>query len=184
MSDQRIDQAKPSWRVTFQRITSTTTVIVILAIVVALVVGAILIAATNADVQRTATYLFARPSDFFAALGESIGGSYAALFRGAVVNFGAATIGDVFSPLAGSISLSVPLIFAGLALGMGFRAGLFNIGGQGQIIIGAVLCAYIGFTWHLPDGLHVLACIVGAIVGGAIWGFIPGILKATTGANE
>lgn len=180
-----VSSAPPrDWRATFRRITNTSTVTVILAIVVALVIGAILIAASNADVQTAATYLFARPGDFFAALGRSIGDAYAALFQGAVLNFHATTTEGVFLPLTNSIAYSTPLIFAGLALAIGFRGGLFNIGGQGQITLGAVLCAYIGFTWHLPAGLHLIVAILGAFVGGAIWGFIPGILKALAGANE
>jgi simple sugar transport system permease protein len=50
--------------------------------------------------------------------------------------------------------------------------------------MGATLCGFIGFTWHLPPGLHLVVCLLGAFIGGAIWGFIPGILKAVTGANE
>ncbi len=172
------------WRETFRKITNTSTVTVILAIVVALVVGAILIAAADDAVQTSATYLFARPGDFFSALGSSIGGAYSALFQGAVFNFGASSAHAFFLPLMNSIAYSVPLIFAGLALGMGFRAGLFNIGGQGQIMLGAVFCAYFAFSLNLPPVLHVIICVLAAFVGGAIWGFIPGILKAVAGANE
>ncbi len=179
-----VTPAPRDWKETFRRITNTNTIIVILAIIIALVIGAILIAATNDDVQETAAYLFAQPSDFFSALGESIGGAYSALFQGAVFNFSATSAGAFFAPLTQSVAYSVPLIFAGLAIGMGFRAGLFNIGGQGQIILGGIFCGYVGFAWHLPVGLHLIACVVFAFIGGAIWGFIPGILKAVAGANE
>jgi len=179
-----ITPAPRDWRGTFRRVTNTSAVTVFLAIVVALVIGAILIAGSNTQVQQTATYLFARPGDFFAALGHAVGGAYAALFQGAVINVHATTASGVFLPLTNSIAYSTPLIFAGLALAIGFRGGLFNIGGQGQITLGAILCAYIGFTWHLPAGLHVIAAIIGAFVGGAIWGLIPGLLKALAGANE
>ena len=172
------------WKTTFRNITNTSAVTVVLAIVVALVIGAILIAASNAKVQTTAGYLAARPSDFFAAVGSSVGGAYSALFQGAVFNLHATTFGGFLLPLTNTIAYSTPLIFAGLALGIGFRGGMFNIGGQGQIILGAVLCAYIGFAWHLPAGLHLVVAIIGAFVGGALWGFIPGILKALAGANE
>jgi simple sugar transport system permease protein len=155
-----------------------------LAVVVALVLGAILIAAANSQVQATAGYLFARPGDFFAALGRTIADSYSALFQGAVVNLSASSAGDFLRPLTNTIGHAVPLIFAGLGLGIGFRAGLFNIGAQGQIIFGAIFCGYIGFAWHLPVGVHLVLCVLGAFVGGALWGFIPGILKAKTGANE
>ncbi|MDR0416700.1 MAG: ABC transporter permease, partial [Propionibacteriaceae bacterium] len=157
----------------------------VLAVVVALAVGGLLIIAADADVQRAAAYLFARPGDFFAAAWEAVASAYAALFQGAVVNVSTArAAGQVFAPLWDTVAMGVPLIFAGLGLGIGFRAGLFNIGAQGQIVLGAILCGYIGFAWHLPAGLHVVACLAGAVVGGAVWGFIPGLLKAKTGANE
>ncbi|MDR1448680.1 MAG: ABC transporter permease [Propionibacteriaceae bacterium] len=157
----------------------------VLAVVVALVVGAILILAADRDVQRSAAYLFARPGDFFGAVWDAVAGAYSALFQGAVFNISSSyTVGQFFNPLWDTIAMSVPLIFAGLGLGIGFRAGLFNIGAQGQIVFGAILCGYIGFSWHLPVGLHLLLCLLGAVVGGAVWGFIPGFLKAKTGANE
>jgi simple sugar transport system permease protein len=90
----------------------------------------------------------------------------------------------MITPLTDTLTASVPLIFAGLGLSIGFRAGLFNVGGQGQIVVGAILCAWVSFALHLPAGLHVVVAIVAAAVGGAAWGFIPGILKAKTGANE
>ena len=179
--------AKPQkgWREVGRGIAQGPALTSVLAVIIALVVGAVLIAAADDQVQATAGYLFARPGDFFAAVGGKIGGAYSALFQGAVFNIsGSYTVGDFFRPLSGTIGQAVALIFAGLGLGIGFRAGLFNIGGQGQIIMGAILCGYIGFTWHLPVGIHLVVCILAAFLGGAAWGFIPGILKAKTGANE
>jgi simple sugar transport system permease protein len=72
----------------------------------------------------------------------------------------------------------------GLSVGLAFRAGLFNIGGQGQIIMGAIFAGYAGFAWHLPVVLHLIVGIVAGIVGGALWGGLAGILKARTGAHE
>ena len=67
---------------------------------------------------------------------------------------------------------------------MAFRAGLFNIGGQGQLIAGAICAGWVGFTWHLPVLLHLLVAMIAGLVGGAIWGGIAGWLKARTGAHE
>ncbi|MDR0782916.1 MAG: ABC transporter permease, partial [Propionibacteriaceae bacterium] len=184
VSNEEGESAGSRWRFTFQQIATSQVLTVILSIFVALLFGAILIAAADANVQRTAEYIGARPGDFFAAVGQSIGKAYSALFQGAVFKFTATTAGDFFAPLTRTLANSVPLIFAGLALGLGFRTGLFNIGAQGQIILGASLCGFIGFTYALPSGLHIAFCVVGAFVGGALWAFIPGILKAKTGANE
>jgi len=175
----------PGWRDVGRRITQGPVLTSVLAVVIALLVGAVLIAAADSQVQAAAAYLFARPGDFFAAVGGKVAGAYAALFEGAGLNIsGSHSAGEFFRPLTATIGQSVPLIFAGLGLGIGFRAGLFNIGGQGQTIMGAILCGYVGFAWHLPAGLHLVACVVAALLGGAAWGFIPGILKAKTGANE
>jgi simple sugar transport system permease protein len=177
-------QGKREWRTVGRQIVQGSALTSVLAVVVALVVGAVLIAAADTNVQKTAGYLFARPSDFFHAVGAKVGAAYSALFQGAVVNFKATTAGAFFKPLTNTIGHSVALIFAGLGLGVGFRAGLFNIGAQGQIIFGAILCGYAGFTWHLPIVIHLAVCVVLAFLGGAVWGFIPGILRAKTGANE
>ncbi|MCL1868807.1 MAG: ABC transporter permease [Promicromonosporaceae bacterium] len=159
-------------------------VVTLFAVVAALVLGAILIAAADQHVQTTAGYFFARPSDFFNALGSAVGNAYSALFQGAVVNFHGTTFARVIRPITETMTVSTPLIFAGLGIGIGFRAGLFNIGAQGQIILGAILGGWVGFTFHLPVGLHLLLAVVGAAVGGAVWASIAGVLKATTGANE
>jgi simple sugar transport system permease protein len=106
------------------------------------------------------------------------------MFQGAIFNSNAPTWAEKFQPFTQTLTSATPLIFAGLGLGIGFRAGLFNIGAQGQMIMGALLGGYIGFAWHLPVGLHLLLAILGTMIGGALWGFIPGVLKAKTGAHE
>jgi simple sugar transport system permease protein len=156
----------------------------VLAVVLALLIGAVLIAASNPEVQKAIGYFFARPSDFFKALWDVVSRAYIGLFQGAVFNFEAATPARAIRPITETLTASTPLIFAGLGLAVGFRAGLFNIGAQGQIILGAIFAAWVGFAWHLPAGLHLLLALFGALLGGALWGFIPGILKARTGANE
>jgi simple sugar transport system permease protein len=158
--------------------------VTVAAVVAALVLGAVLIAAADARVQETAGWLFSRPSDFFGAIGDVVGNAYSALFQGAVVNFGGTTPARVFRPITETMTVATPLIFAGLGIGIGFRAGLFNIGAQGQIILGGIVGGYVGFTFDLPAGLHLLLAVIGAALGGAIWASIAGVLKATTGANE
>jgi simple sugar transport system permease protein len=76
-------------------------------------------------------------------------------------------------------------LLTGLAIAMGFRAGVFNIGAEGQLYMGSIMAAWAGWTFKgLPPIVHVpLAMGVGILVGG-FWGFVPGWLKAKTGAHE
>src|SRR4051812_25010045 len=80
---------------------------------------------------------------------------------------------------------AAPLVLAGLSVGVGFKAGLFNIGAQGQFLLGALAAAAVGaaVSGQPPIIAIILAILAAAIVGGA-WGFIPGFLKAFTGAHE
>ncbi len=158
--------------------------VVFLAIVTALIVGALLVMLSDAAVQDASGYFFSRPADTLSAAWSAISKAYIAMFQGSIYNFKADTFGSGIRPLTNTLTYSSPLIFAGLGLGIGFRAGLFNIGAQGQVILGAIMAGYIGFAMHLPVGIHLALAIIGAIFGGALWGFIPGLLKATTGAHE
>jgi general nucleoside transport system permease protein len=77
------------------------------------------------------------------------------------------------------------LILTGLAVAFAFRCGLFNIGGQGQYIVGTVVAIQIGVSFQsLPTAIHVLFAMAGATVAGALWGGIAGFLKAAVGAHE
>ena len=78
----------------------------------------------------------------------------------------------------------MPLIFAGLAVGVAFRGGLFNIGVQGQLIMGAIAAGFVGFTWHLPPVLHLLVAILTAMMAGSLWALVVGVLKAKVNSNE
>ncbi|WP_449386489.1 ABC transporter permease [Cellulomonas soli] len=163
---------------------SSSWLVTVAAIVLALLISGVLIAAADTAVQDSAAYLFARPSDFFSAVWTSVSEAYVALFQGAVVDFRADTFTKAVKPLTETMTTSVPLILAGLGLGVGFRAGLFNIGAQGQIILGAVFAGWVGFSLSLPPGLHLLVAMLAAAVGGGLWAGIAGVLKARTGAHE
>jgi general nucleoside transport system permease protein len=145
------------------------------AIVLALVVGAILIIIGDDDVKAAAGYFGAAPMDTISAALTAVGEAYKALFLGAV--------GGV-DQIAESLTQATPLICGGLAVSLAFRAGLFNIGAQGQLIIGAILAGYVGFAWNLPPGLHLLLAVIAGLIGGALWGGVVGVLKARTGAHE
>jgi simple sugar transport system permease protein len=72
----------------------------------------------------------------------------------------------------------------GLSVALAFKSGLFNIGAQGQFIFGAIGASYVGFHFHLPGSVHILAAILAGMMLAAIWGGIVGVLKARTGAHE
>ena len=80
---------------------------------------------------------------------------------------------------------ATPLIFTGLAIVVAFRAKVFNIGAEGQFFAGAMASTWIGLhLTGLPGPVVWVLIIIGSIIAGGIWGFIPGILKATLGASE
>ncbi len=80
---------------------------------------------------------------------------------------------------------ATPLIFTGLTAGICFKAGLFNIGGEGQLLIGAFSTAVAGVVFgNLPPAILIPLCLLAGIAGGGIWGVIPGILKTVFGAHE
>ena len=81
--------------------------------------------------------------------------------------------------------LATPLMLTGLAVAFAFRCGLFNIGGQGQYWVGFIFALWLGTTLpEMPTALFVLIGLLAGIVGGALWGGIAGILRATVGAHE
>ena len=90
-----------------------------------------------------------------------------------------------YKSLMNTLVTSTPYILAGLAVAIGFQGGLFNIGAEGQIYIGALISAIVGFKINfLPFPFHTILALVCGFIGGFIWGYIPGYLKARTGAHE
>lgn len=171
--------ADQPWRGVWRDILGGGVVRAIVAIVLALIVGMLIAVFTNDEVQETLGYVFARPSDFFAVSSELIGNAVQAMVSGAVYS---PTRG--FQPLLTTLQWATPLVAAGLGLGVAFRAGLFNIGGQGQMLVGALFASFVGASWQLPIGLHLIVAILAAVLGGAMWAAIVGFLKAQTGAHE
>jgi ABC-type uncharacterized transport system permease subunit len=102
--------------------------------------------------------------------------AYIALFKGSFGNLTA---------LGRTLEKATPLLFSALAISFAFKAGLFNIGAQGQLLLGAIVAAGIGFGVDgLPAVIHIPLALLGGAIAGGIFGAIPGLLKTTTGANE
>lgn len=152
-----------------------TTAITAGSIVLALLAGAVLMVVSDPDVITQYAYLFTAPALPLGATWAKVSNAYGALLLGAIGSPNA---------LAETAWQAAPLICAGLGVGLGFRAGLFNIGAQGQAIWGSIAAAYLGFTLHLPPVIHVIVAVIGGLIAGAIWGGIVGFLKARTGAHE
>lgn len=134
----------------------------VLAVLIAFVIGGILIALTGSNVLE----------------------AYYAMFRGAIFDPQGSTFVRQIKPITDSFFYAIPLIIGGLGLAFGFRAGLFNIGGAGQLIFGALGAAWVGFNMSFPPVIHTLLALLAGIVAGALYAGIAGVLKARTGANE
>ncbi|MEV4758069.1 ABC transporter permease [Micromonospora sp. NPDC049559] len=171
---------------------ANTVTVTVLALVLAIVIGAVLIIISDPDVLATYGYFTARPADAINSSWSVVSEAYANLFKGAVVDPAAVSgwaDGSngwqlVFAPISETLTYTAPLVFTGLAVSLAFRGGLFNIGAQGQATLGVILAALAGFLLPLPPVLHLIVALLAGAIGGAIWGFIPGILKARRGAHE
>lgn len=88
-------------------------------------------------------------------------------------------------PFTESLVTATPYIFGGLAVALGFRCGLFNIGAEGQFFIGALCSAFVGYSIKgIPFYIHLPLALLAGAAGGALWGTVPGFLKARFGAHE
>lgn len=164
----------------------------VLAIFTGLVISAILIGITSETVYAAFAASF---GEGIKAFWKEISTAYAALFAGSIGNpvqivqaiksGDAVAIREAVNPFLESLVQTTPYIFAGLAVAVGFRAGLFNIGVEGQLFIGAACATYVGYAvTGLPAYIHMPLAFLAGALGGALWGFIPGLLKATTGGHE
>ena len=164
----------------------------LLAIVTGLIIGALMIAVTSQSVYAAFGESIGKG---FATAFSEIGTAYKALFTGAIGDpirmINAVKLGDAreirqaFNPFLESLVQSTPYIFAGLAVALGFKSGLFNIGVEGQLFIGAACATFVGYSiTGLPAYIHMPLAFLAGALGGALWGFVPGFLKAKTGGHE
>ena len=187
--------ANPFGKILRESIEANTVTVTILALVTATVLGGLLCAFTNP------TVLHAPDAGTTLSRAWSVASAtYVALFENSIVNphtlsamFQQASIGTaihdgfgaaVFGPLSETATFATPLILAGLAVALPYKAGMFNIGAQSQFIGGAIGAAWLGYAVHLPVVIHVIVCVLGGFAGGAVTGWVTGEIKARTGAHE
>jgi ABC-type uncharacterized transport system permease subunit len=171
-----------------------TVTVTILAILTATVVGGLLAGFTSQGA------IHAPAGDIIPQAWSAAAATYVALFEGAIINphtvaalLQQASIGTalhdgyfaaVFNPLSETCVAATPLILAGLAVAIPYQAGMFNIGGQSQVIGGLIMAAWLGYAVSLPPVIHVIVCVIGGFAGGAVLGWLAGEIKARTGAHE
>ncbi|MGQ9494307.1 MAG: ABC transporter permease [Anaerolineae bacterium] len=171
----------------------------VLAVFTGLLIGAIAIVITDATVIAAYRNFFRAPGAALAATWQCIAAAYGALLYGSLgspreiyeglriyqsTGNNALFLRAIW-PMTESLVAATPYIFGGLAVALGFQCGLFNIGAEGQLGIGALAAAWIGYSMtNLPALVHLPLAILAGALGGAIWAAIPGYLKAKTGAHE
>jgi simple sugar transport system permease protein len=171
---------------------ANTVTVTVLSVVLAMLIGAVLIIVSDQAVLATYSYITARPGDAINGSWDLVSGAYANLFKGSVLDpeavsawlNGTGTWQAAVTPISETLTYAAPIVFTGLGVALAFRGGLFNIGAQGQAIMGTVGAALAGFLIPLPPVLHLVVALLAGLLAGAVWGFVPGILKARTGAHE
>jgi len=138
----------------------------LLALLASLLVGAVIIVVTDIDALKVGDYGKAFSTVLTA---------YKSLFEGSF--WGVRSISN-------TITGTTPLLLSGLAVSVAFKAGLFNIGATGQMLVGGMTALWVGFTMSGPGWLQVPLAVLAGAIGGAIYGGIAGVLKARTGAHE
>ncbi len=153
-----------------------------LAFSMALFVSGILVAFSDSKVLALKSDPIAMISKAFATAGHA----YWALFRGSIFDpeLAKASFIEGFYPLSETIVAASPLILTGLSVALAFKAGLFNIGAQGQFIAGAIGASFVGFHFEMPIVIHSIAAIAAALLCAGLYGGFVGLLKAKTGAHE
>ncbi len=170
-----------------------------LSILTAFLLSGFVIAFTSPEVLALLPQFWQHPVELLTTMLKTVLTAYAALLQGAFGDWGAIwqgfqvwlTTGNATELLRAlrdpfeSLVAATPYIYTGLAVAVGFKGGLFNIGVEGQLFAGAIASAWVGFNIEgLPWFLHLPLALIAGILAGAVWAGIAGVLKATRGVNE
>ncbi len=166
-----------------------------LAIFLGFVVGAAVIIFSSSDVLHAWTQIFNSPGAILHAIKvtlDNVGAAYRAMFTGSVFDptilWHALTTGQdwtaALTPISETLTYAAPLVIISIGVAISFETGLFNIGANGQAILGGIAGTAFGSMIHLPMFIHLPLTLACGFAAGAFYGFIPGVLKALTGAHE
>jgi general nucleoside transport system permease protein len=165
------------------------------ALLLGLVFGALIIITTTPAVLDAWRGIFHSWDGLPHALNisfDNVGAAYRAIFTGSVVDpqgfWHSLTTGkgwtNTLTPISETFTYATPLVIVSIGVGIAFQTGLFNIGANGQAVIGGISGAVVGSMLHMPTVIHLPLTLLGGIAGGVICGAVPGLLKAFTGAHE
>ncbi len=169
--------------------------VTVFALVLGLVVGALVIITTTApvlDAWRGIFHGWSAPGHALKVTIDHVGAAYRAMFTGSIVDppifWHALTTGhgwtNALTPISETLTYATPLTIASVGVGIAFQTGIFNIGANGQAILGGIGGAYVGTLIHAPTIIHLPLTLLAGVAGGVIAGSVPGLLKAYTGAHE
>jgi simple sugar transport system permease protein len=156
----------------------------LVSILLALLVGSLLIIVSSLATQKSINLLLPLVA-YESLLQGAIGLSFLDVTGNTIAFAPSINPDQAFRALTSTAAAAAPLVLTGLAVGVGFKAGLFNIGGTGQVLVGGFVAGLVGgVVAQQPAPIAVTIAILAGALGGAIYGFIPGALKAFTGAHE
>lgn len=193
MSDAAASEQRSSlW---FRWTSKSPIVVTFFALVLGLLVGAIIIITTTPavlDAWRALFHSWGAPGHALKVTFDNVGAAYRTMFTGSVIDpsgfVRSLTTGkgwpNTLTPISETLTYATPLLIASIGVGIAFQTGIFNIGANGQAVLGGIAGAVVGSMLHMPTVLHLPLTLLAGIAGGMAAGSVPGLLKAFTGAHE
>ncbi|MBW4078994.1 MAG: ABC transporter permease [Acidobacteria bacterium] len=183
--------------VTLRRRFSSTSPIVIafIALILGLVLGALIIIFTTPvilNAWRDIFHSWSSPWHAVKVTADNVGAAYRSMFTGSIIDppglWHSITTGKgwnaTMTPISETLTYATPLIIASMGVGIAFQTGIFNIGANGQAVLGGMAGVAIASMLHMPTIIHIPLTLLAGLAGGMVAGAVPGLLKAYTGAHE
>jgi simple sugar transport system permease protein len=186
----------PRLRRIWHRYSSTSPIVLtLLALILGFAIGAIIIMLTSPAVLDSWRHTSHHLGDIGGSIKvsfDNVAAAYRAMITGSVIDpkllFHSIGTGrgwdQTMTPISETLTYATPLVIISIGVGIAFQTGIFNIGANGQAVIGGIAGTTVGSLIHCPTVLHLPLTILAGIAGGAVCGLVPGVLKAYTGAHE